>query len=432
MFEMKLPDIGEGVAEGEIVAWHIKPGMQVAENDILVEVMTDKATVEISSPIAGQVKELCYAEGDTALIGHVFIKIDDQVHESTKIEPSPPQKMEGKPEPSIQQNQANEEKETNENETLKHSPPVLPPRPGTQQTSKTSSAKIEAVPAVRRLAKELGIELSCVKGSGPNGRIMKDDLLNYRKSGMVKKQCPMISQDKDEGDWERKPLRGMRRAISETMTRSAFTIPHYTYVEEIDMTVLQNQIPKICERQKRKSLSPLAFISRACVMTLADFPYINASIDDDAQEIILKKKIHLGIAMSIESGLIVPVLKNAQDLTLFNIADQGGVLSEKAKAKQLEAKDMRGGTFTVSSLGKLGGLMATPIIRHPEVAIVGVHAIRYVPAYVDGQVKPRAKMNLSMSLDHRIIDGHEGALFVQKVKQILEQVQFPELEALTL
>jgi pyruvate dehydrogenase E2 component (dihydrolipoamide acetyltransferase) len=294
---------------------------------------------------------------------------------------------------------------------------------------------VDAVPAVRELAKRLGVDIEQIPGTGPEGRVMRRDveaLYEEMKKGGPVPAAARVSPEEpaplDEPDWTRRPLRGVRRLIAERMVRSKTIIPHYTYVEEVDVTVLEDRRRAFAETAGQERMSPLAFIAHAAVRVLPRYPQMNAGLDERTEEIIYKGKIHLGIAVATEEGLMVPVIRDAAGRDVAEFAAIIRDLSNRAREKKLDPSELKGSTFTMTSLGKLGGLMATPIINYPASAIVGVHAIRTLPRYVGSYVEPRKILNLSVSLDHRIVDGFEGARFIQDVKEILEQADFPEFK----
>ena len=462
MYQFKLPDLGEGIAEAELVEWHVQEGDTVAEDQLMVEVITDKAAIEIPSPRAGRVHRLYGKEGDIIPVGDVLIEIDEAhealsgklrigvdapsaktaLGESTKMqeeaikqsgnpqsigEPAPPASAAQKP-PVISEGA----------EESKH-PPHMPPRPHAHSTSAVPEQRkpVDAVPAVRERAKQLGVDIEQVSGTGPGGRVMRRDVEGFY--GVMKKGEPLPttprvlpeeprSKIEDESDWTRQPLRRLRRRIAERMVLSTTLIPHYTYVEEIDTTVLEDKRKILTETTEGEKISPLAFIAHAVVRVLPHYPQMNACMDEETEEIIYKGKIHLGIAVTTEAGLVVPVIRDAAAQDVVELAATIRDLSGRARKKRLKPSELQGSTITITSLGKLGGIMATPIINYPASAIIGVHAIRTLPRYVDDQVEPRKIMNLSVSLDHRIVDGFEGARFIQDVREILEQADFPEFK----
>ena len=465
MYQFKLPDLGEGIAEAEMVEWHVKEGDMVQENQLIGEVMTDKAVMEIPSPKSGRVHRLCAVEGDVIPVGHVLIEIDEgDVHEAMPDDPEEGQrereeerKREASPGPSPHPLAPSPPR------PHAHVPSHMPPRPQAHPVTTTPETRnrADAVPAVREFAKELGVDIQQTVGTGPDGRVMRRDVEAFyeamkrgesvprtthvssegssspetidkgrarRRVSPEPSQSGNESKQKDEPDWTRQPLRPLRRRIAERMVLSKTIIPHYTYVEEIDMTVLEEKRQTFEDTINGKKISPLAFIAHAVVRVLADYPQMNASIDEQTGEIIYKGKIHLGIAVSTEAGLVVPVVRDATGRGVAELAAEISDLADRARKKRLNVSELKGSTITITSLGKLGGVMATPIINYPESTIIGVHAIRTLPRYVDDSVEPRQIMNLSVSLDHRSVDGFECARFMSEVKDILETADFPEFK----
>ncbi len=436
MYRFVLPDLGEGIAEAELVEWLVEEGKSVQEDQIIAKVMTDKALVEIPSPRTGRVHRLVVDEGAIASVGAVLIEIDDAdadvapggtrdadvkgpLQEAVKAKEAPPKPEAENPPP------------TGSRGTTNH-PPHMPPRPQAHLPipSRGREKRADAVPAVRELAKQLNIDIEQVPGTGPDGRVMRRDVEAFQKAAersVAPPTHPPVSElaQEDEPDWERQLLRGVRRSIADRVMRSKTLIPHYTYVEEVDVTSLESVRRNL---PTDSAPSPLAFIARAALTVLPDYPQLNACVDEQTGEIIFKAAIHLGIAVATEEGLMVPVIRNAGKLDVANLAIKVRELSEKARKKKLNLSELRGSTFTITSLGKLGGVMATPIINYPASAIMGVHAIRTLPRYVDGSVQPREIMNLSLSLDHRIVDGFEGAQFIQDVREILQRADFEEFQ----
>lgn len=447
MFRFKLPDIGEGVVEAELTRWCVKEGDRVAENQVLAELLTDKASIEIPSPKAGRIAKLHCREGEIVKVGAVLIEIDDgsggQVTaKKSESESSAPKAVKASATGPVAAS------------AVTDSPAALPPRPRAHSlptdqlipADRPAAGDLRAVPAVREYARSMQVDLGAVVGSGPGGRIMRRDIdavlaaaaAGGAESGTRRASSrraaappPPTATGNDPPDWRRVPLRGLRRTIAERMVRSKLTAPHFTYVEEIDMTAAE----ALRQQYLQKSggdLSPLVLIARAVVRCLPDFPELNASLDDQRGEIILKGKIHLGMAVAVPEGLLVPVVADAGQLSTPALAAAIRDLSDRAREGKLKPAELKGSTFSISSLGKLGGVAATPIINPPEVAIVGVNAIRTLPRYLDGdsaQLQPRKIMNLSMSLDHRVVDGAVCARFVAAVKTILEAADFADLQS---
>jgi pyruvate dehydrogenase E2 component (dihydrolipoamide acetyltransferase) len=421
-FEFRLPDIGEGVVEGEVVKWLVKAGDTVREDQPMVEVMTDKATVEIPSPRAGVIKEIRAPEGKMCAVGAVMVVIEESGAAKASVEKQPT---------------ANEERQFADAklpaslktgaEAGRHGSNGA----GAQVIAMRGDGKVLATPATRKLARDLGVDLSMVRATGENGRVTKEDVQAFAQGGAsapsggaqtaAARAYAPVPAHREQGD-ERVPFRGVRKKIAENMHRSRQTAAHFTYVEECDMTelVALRKRAKARAEERGIKLSFLPFIVKAVCAGLKKFPIVNSTLDEQTQEIVLRKRYHIGVAAASEAGLIVPVLKDADQRSLFDIAQQLDLLSEKAKTGKATRDELTGSTFTISSLGTLGGVLATPIINHPEVAILGVHKIKQAPVVRDGQIVIRDIMNLSISLDHRIVDGYEGAQFLQHVIGLLE------------
>ncbi|HEX6836119.1 MAG TPA: dihydrolipoamide acetyltransferase family protein [Polyangia bacterium] len=421
-YEFKLPDIGEGVSEGEIVKWLIAPGDMVAEDQPIVEVMTDKATVEIPSPKAGVVKEIRAAEGSTCAVGAVMVVIEEKAGASAGASTSA---AAGKaPSP-----QAREERQFLD-KTPAAAPSTSAPTSNVIAMPRAAGGKVLATPATRKLARDLGVDLSSVRATGPNGRVTHDDVRAAKNGGgayagggqqaTARAYAPVPVQA-DAAD-ERMPFRGVRKKIAENMHRSRQTAAHFTYVEECDMTELVALRKRAKGRAEERGikLSFLPFIIKAVCAGLKKFSIVNATLDEAKQEIVLRKRYHIGVAAATADGLIVPVVRDADHKSLFEIAKALDELSEKTRSGKASREELTGSTFTISSLGTLGGVLATPIINFPEVAVLGVHKIKQTPVVRDGQIVIREMMNLSISLDHRIVDGFEGAQFLQHVIELLQ------------
>lgn len=421
-FEFRLPDIGEGVHEGEIVKWLVKEGDFVKEDQPMVEVMTDKATVEIPAPRAGKIVKLNGKEGEVVKVGTVLVVIEEI---GAAPRPEPKREPVAAPAPQLAQ-------------------PTPTATPSATATAAPAPARVLATPATRKLARELGVDITQIHGTGPGGRITDEDVRRFAEArtaapASVSAPTPMpqpaaptytpspISADRRE---ERVPLRGIRKRMSERMHQSKTTAAHFTYVDEVDVTELvafREQMRALAEKKGVK-LTYLPFIVKACVAALKEMPLLNASLDDTKGEIILKKYYNIGIATAIEDGLVVPVVHDADRKSLLEIASEIQRLAEVARQGKLTPADIQGSTFTITSLGALGGLFATPIINYPEVAILGVHEIKRRPVVRENQIVIRDVMLLSLSFDHRIIDGYTGATFCQKVKRYLEDPKLLLLE----
>ncbi|MBI1742826.1 2-oxo acid dehydrogenase subunit E2 [Candidatus Acetothermia bacterium] len=433
-FEFKLPDIGEGVHEGEIVKWLVKEGDTVKEDQPLVEVMTDKATVEIPSPKAGTVLKLMYKEGEVAKVGTVLVTIGV----AGETAPAPTAKTVVAP--AAQPTMAAAAATVAPLRTMNATVPMT--APGT---------RVLATPATRKLARELGIDILLVAGSGPGGRVTDEDVRKFAADGVSTKTpvaptptpSPMPSAASKptpasvagvvsmDGREERMPLRGIRKKMSERMHQSKTTAAHFTYVDEIDMTELvklREQMKPLTEKKNIK-LTYLPFIVKACVAALKAMPLLNASLDEAKGDIVLKKYYNVGIAAATDEGLVVPVVKEADRKSLVEIAADIERLATTAREGKLQLHDIQGSTFTITSLGAMGGLFATPIINYPEVAILGVHEIKKRPVVRESGIVVRDIMLLSLSFDHRIVDGYMGAGFCKKIKDYLENPKLLFLEA---
>jgi 2-oxoisovalerate dehydrogenase E2 component (dihydrolipoyl transacylase) len=405
---IKMPDIGEGIAEVEVVAWHVKPGDEVQEDQALADVMTDKAAVEIPSPVKGKVIALGAKAGDVVAVGAELMRLDvdggvtDEIAKATAAAAPP----------SIAAATV-----------AKAGNGAAPAR--TAEVPSPSSApdhKPLASPSVRRHARELGIELRDVSGSGPAGRVEHSDLeayaANQRTPATVRPQSELIEQD----DTEQIPVIGLRRKIAQKMQESKRRIPHFAYVEEVDVTELEKLRAFLNEtrRDDQPKLTLLPFIMRAVVLAVADCPQINAHFDDEAGIITRYRPVHLGIATQTKSGLVVPVVKHAEARDIWESAAEVLRLASAAGDGKASREELSGSTITISSLGPLGGIVSTPIINHPEVAIVGINRIIERPHFVDGVIAARKLMNLSSSFDHRVVDGQDAAEFIQRVRRLLE------------
>ncbi len=391
IYEFRLPDIGEGLVEGEVVRWLVKEGDLLQEDQPMVEIMTDKATVEISSPRGGRVARRLYAEGQNCPVGKVLIEIEIDVAGSGS---APAAKGPAAPERS-------------------QTPPAAASGPGKSQPVGASETGVLATPATRKLARDAGVDIGAVVGTGPAGRITSDDVKAHGGAPV----------QKHEGD-VRIPFRGLRKKIAENMVRSKHTAAHFTYVEEIDCTELVLLRTRANQRLAAQGagikLSFLPFIVKATVAALEKFPQLNATLDEAAGEIVQRKQVHIGLATATEAGLMVPVVRNANPLSVVELAQEIDRLAAVTRTGKAAREDLSGSTFTITSLGALGGVLAAPIINYPEVAILGVHKISRRPAVVDEKIVIRDLMNLSISVDHRVVDGYDAARFIAEIKATLE------------
>jgi 2-oxoisovalerate dehydrogenase E2 component (dihydrolipoyl transacylase) len=415
-YVFKLPDVGEGTAEAEIVAWHVGVGDSVDEDQNLVDVMTDKATVEMTSPVSGKVVSIHGEPGEMAAVGSPLVELEVAGEGNVKAGAAPAKAEAPKPEPKPE---------------VKAPPPaqVVPlhpekPKPISAQPAfamRKPGDKPAASPAVRQRAHELGIELQFVAGSGPGGRIGHDDLDAFIASGGRSAVAAKSVYAQRDGVEEIKVI-GLRRRIAEKMQDSKRRIPHFAYVEEIDMTELESLRAHLNATRKAEQpkLNVLPFLMRALVKVLPDYPQINARFDDEAGMVHRHAAVHIGIATQTANGLIVPVVRHAEARDIWDSAVEVARVAALARDNKATKDDLTGSTITITSLGALGGVVTTPVINHPEVAIVGPNAIVERPVVRDGQIVVRKMMNLSSSFDHRVVDGYDAAEFIQRLKALLE------------
>jgi pyruvate dehydrogenase E2 component (dihydrolipoamide acetyltransferase) len=419
-FEFKLPDLGEGLTEGEIVKWLVKIGDPVEEGQVFVQVETDKAVIEIPSPRKGIVLQLGAAEGETVEVGKVIIVIGE-AGEKPKAVPKPKAVRER---PSV--GVVGELEEAPEGEEVRKAEKKVPAK--AQPAPALERAEILAVPMVRKLADDLKVDLRTVQGSGPQGRITKEDVLKASRERKppareIPEKAAKAARKYDlYGYIERVPLRGMRKTIASAMAKSKSTIPHAAGLDEADVTQLITLKAKAKERaaQKKIHLTILPFVIKAAVAALEEHPYVNASLDDESGEIILKKYYNIGVAVDTRDGLMVPVVKNAKGKNIFQLAAELSDLSEKARSRTIDLADLKGGTFTITNFGAMGGIYGFPIIHHPEVAILGMGKIVEKPIVKDGKIEVRKILPLSLSFDHRVVDGAEAVRFMNTVIELLE------------
>jgi len=433
---IKMPDIGEGIAEVEVVAWHVKPGDKVVEDQSLADVMTDKATVEIPSPVVGTVIALGGEIGQVMAVGSELIRIEVEgagnvtatsaatakaAAPAVASATAPPVATVAPPAPVVSV------------PAVQPSPspsaaPRSPPPPSRQAAPAIAARagrpgdKPIASPAVRRRAWDLGLPLQFVPGSGPDGRITHDDLDAYTARAGGTPTANAGARYVERNDEEAIPVIGLRRKIAQKMQEAKRRIPHFTYVEEIDVTELEALRARLNAQwgEERGRLTPLPLLARAVVLAVRKFPQINARFDDDAGIVTRYGAVHIGIATQTEGGLTVPVVRHAEARDLWDTATEIARLAEAARTSRATREELSGSTITITSLGVLGGIVSTPVINHPEVAIVGVNRIVERPMMRGGAVVPRLMMNLSSSFDHRVVDGIHAAEFVQVLRGLLE------------
>jgi 2-oxoisovalerate dehydrogenase E2 component (dihydrolipoyl transacylase) len=416
-YVFKLPDVGEGTAEAEIVAWHVKVGDVIHEDQNLVDVMTDKATVEMTSPVTGKVIALNGVPGEMAAVGSALVELEVEGAGNVKAGGGAPAKAEpakaAEPTPKAEVKKA----EPKPAPVVHAEPKAVKPAFATRH----DDDKPLASPAVRQRARDRGIELQFVPGSGPAGRISHEDLDNYIASGGKSARSGGSSLAPREGVDEVKVI-GLRRKIAESMQNSKRRIPHFAYVEEIDMTELESLRAHMnkTKRADQPKLTVLPFLMRALVKTLPHYPQINARFDDEAGVVHRHHAVHIGIATQTANGLIVPVVKHAEARDVWDSALEVTRVSTAARENKAGKDELSGSTITITSLGTLGGVATTPVINYPEVGIIGPNAIIERPVVRGGQIVIRKMMNLSSSFDHRVVDGFDAAEFIQKIKALLE------------
>lgn len=410
-YDFKFPDIGEGLTEGEVVRWRVKEGDEIKEGQPLVEVETDKALAEIPSPKTGVILKLLAKEKEIIKVGQVIVVFGEKGEAvmPSVIPPSRPKSV----------GVVGELEEAPEE-------PAVPEKKAAAEKPSLVSPHALATPAVRALAKELGVDIETVKGSGPEARVMEKDVreaaAQRAKPPEPEKKPAKVKKFDFYGYIDHVPLRGVRRAIAKAMVRSKYTAPHVTAMDEADVTALW----RIKEKEKKAAekkgikLTILPFIIKAVVAGLKEHPYLNATLDDENEEIILKKYFNIGVAVDTPEGLMVPVVKSADDKSILQLAEELVQLAEKARNRTIDLADMKGGTFTITNYGAVGGMYGTPIINHPEVAILGVGKMKEAPVVRDGKIETRKILFLSLSFDHRVVDGAEAARFLNMIIARLE------------
>ncbi|MFX3674250.1 MAG: dihydrolipoamide acetyltransferase family protein [Paenisporosarcina sp.] len=460
-FEFRLPDIGEGIHEGEIVKWFVKAGDSIGEDDILCEIQNDKAVVEIPSPVAGKVEEVLVGEGTVATVGQVLIRIDaDPGYENLQFKGG----HEEESKPQVQtESQVQATFETGK-EVEKEPTPVakeLAPTPvettkeatkmsETPMVEKDPNGRVIAMPSVRKFARDNDVEISQLNGSGKNGRIMKEDIEAFMSGGStsesssndaVARNEETPSEEKDnksvapslEGEFPetREKMSGIRKAIAKAMVHSKHTAPHVTLMDEVDVTELVAHRKKFKDlaAEKNVKLTYLPYVVKALVSTLREFPDFNRSLDDEAGEIIQKHYFNIGIAADTEKGLLVPVIKHADRKSVFAISDEINTLAGKARDGKLSPSEMKGASCSITNIGSAGGQWFTPVINHPEVAILGIGRIAEKPVIKNGEIVAAPVLALSLSFDHRMIDGATAQHALNNIKRLLSNPELLLMEA---
>jgi 2-oxoisovalerate dehydrogenase E2 component (dihydrolipoyl transacylase) len=433
IYKFKLPDIGEGIAEAEIVAWHVKVGDTVAEDQQLADMMTDKATVEMESPVAGVVKSLAGDVGDQIAIGSVLVEIETAGETAAEDAPTAadskdeqpladgaevPTKAQREAIPTTATLPARPERSETEASAVEGRPaPASEQRPSTSsgRADVSPSLKVLASPAVRQRARDLGIDLAQVKVA--SDRVRHADLDSYLlyHGGSVSHGGSAPRQD------ETIKVVGLRRKIAENMAEAKRRIPHFALVEQFDVTDLEDTRAMMNrDRGSNPKLTVLPFLITALSKAMADYPMINATYDDEANVVTRHGAVHMGVATQTDGGLMVPVIRNAQGMSVWQLAREILRLSDAARTGKASREELSGPTFTISSLGPMGGIASTPVIAPPQVATIAVNKLQEIPVIVDGELEARKVMNLSLSCDHRVVDGWDAANFLQALKALIE------------
>ncbi|MEK3935244.1 dihydrolipoamide acetyltransferase family protein [Sporosarcina sp. FSL W7-1349] len=445
-FEFRLPDIGEGIHEGEIVKWFVAKGDTINEDDTLLEVQNDKAVVEIPSPVTGTVEEIVVSEGTVAVVGDVLIRIDAPGYESTSSEGS-----EGKEETEAQvQSTAEAGQPIDKEEAPKDDKPKEATGAGDiAQADVDSDRRIIAMPSVRKFAREQDVDIRQVAGSGKNGRVMKEDIEAFLSGDQAQQAAPATAEDRVQaetasadkqtapvhldGDFPetREKMSGIRKAIAKAMVNSKHTAPHVTLLDEVDVTELVAHRKKFKEiaAEKGIKLTYLPYVVKALVSTLREFPELNTSLDDETQEIIQKHYYNIGIAADTDRGLLVPVIKHADRKSVFAISNEINELAGKAREGKLAPQEMKGASCSITNIGSAGGQWFTPIINHPEVAILGIGRISEKPVVKNGEIIAAPMLALSLVFDHRVIDGATGQNALNHLKKLLGNPELLLMEA---
>jgi 2-oxoisovalerate dehydrogenase E2 component (dihydrolipoyl transacylase) len=411
---IKMPDIGEGIAEVELSQWHVKVGDLVVEDQVLADVMTDKAMVDIPSPVHGKVIALGGQPGEVMAVGSVLISIEVEGAGNLKESAAPAPVKEAPVAPKVEA-------------VVESKPAPADPRPAAvcqgPIVAREADERPLASPAVRKHALDLGIQLRLVRGSGPAGRVLHEDLEAYLAQGQSNASAPVAAAYAQRNDEEQIQVIGMRRKIAQRMQDATQRAAHFSYVEEIDVTAIEELRAHLNEKHgaSRGKLTLLPFLVRALVVALRDFPQMNARYDDEAQVITRLGAVHVGVATQSDVGLMVPVVRHAETRSLWDSATEISRLANAARNGKASRDELSGSTITLTSLGALGGIVSTPVLNLPEVAIVGVNKIVERPMVVKGQVVIRKMMNLSSSFDHRVVDGMDAALFIQAIRGLIEQ-----------
>ncbi len=424
VYEYRMPELGEGLHEGEIVKWHVKPGDTIKEDDILLEVQNDKAVVEVPSPVTGKVTDLKISEGTVSVVGDLLAVIE----------------VEGEAPASAHGGHGGEE-QASVPAPAEQKEPAKPTEAAAQTPNPTRAAAVLATPSVRKLAREKGVDLTLVKATGKHGRFTREDVLSFQpgadqpaavageqipeasKGPAASKAAGLLGGDRTE---ERVPFKGIRKAIAQAMVKSVYTAPHVTIMDEVDVTALVKlrERAKPLAEKKGVKLTYLPFIVKALVAAAREFPILNATLDEEKNEIVYKKYYNIGIAADTDNGLLVPVVFNADRKNIYSIAGEIRDLATRGREGKLASSELRGSTISITNIGSAGGMFFTPVINFPEVAILGTGRISEKPIVKNGEIVVGQMMALSLSFDHRLIDGAAAQYAMNYIKQLLED---PEL-----
>ncbi len=431
-FEFKLPDIGEGIHEGEIVKWFVKAGEEIKEDDVLCEVQNDKAVVEIPSPVDGTVKEVHFDEGTVATVGETIITIDAEGYEDSGSAEEAPKEEEKKEE---KQEEAKDEPAEESKDSKKD-----------QEVAKDPNNRVIAMPSVRKYARDKGVNISEVNGSGKNNRVIKEDINAFLNGDQADASAESTDQKSEEskssdnqavaaseGEFPetREKMSGIRKAIANAMVNSKHKAPHVTLHDEIDVTELvahRKKFKPVAQEQDIK-LTYLPYVVKALVSALKQYPILNSAVDDETDEIIQKHYYNIGIAADTEKGLLVPVVKKADTKSIFGISKEINELAVKARDGKLGPNEMKGASCTITNIGSAGGQWFTPVINYPEAAILGIGRIAEKPVVRDGEIVIAPVLALSLSFDHRIVDGATAQFALNQIKRLLNDPQLIMMEA---
>ena len=437
-FEFRLPDIGEGIHEGEVVKWFVAKGDKINEDDTLLEIQNDKAVVEIPSPVTGTVEEILVEEGKVAIVGDVLIRLDAPGYESTAGEEDKKEETEAQVQATAEAGQKIDKEEAKKDQPE-------------QKQAVDSTKRVIAMPSIRKFAREQGVEIRQVQGTGKNGRVLKEDIEAFLNGGeqqsaqVTEETQTAVPTDKPsndakpaapvvlEGDFPetREKMTGIRKAIAKAMVNSKHTAPHVTLLDEVDVTELVAHRKKFKEiaAEKDIKLTYLPYVVKALVSTLREFPQLNTSLDDEKEEIVQKHYYNIGIAADTDRGLLVPVIKHADRKSVFAISDEISKLAEKARDGKLSPAEMKGASTSITNIGSAGGQWFTPIINHPEVAILGIGRISEKPIVKNGEIVAAPMLALSLVFDHRVIDGVTGQQALNHIKKLLGNPELLLMEA---